>query len=150
MRVGVIAELMALGEDSLDQSRTRLGVAADDEKRRLHMFGFEDIEDLRRPLRIGTVIECQCDFLWMVAAELMDHVVRGRDLRGGLVVDIAGLGIDFEIALAARSIVVDPDGFAATLEIKVLARNVAKARGGRRAVWPRHNPPKSRVSPPHR
>ena len=59
MGEGVVADLVAFGEDALDQPRMGLGVGADDEETRLDVLFLQDIENRRRPLRVRPVVECQ-------------------------------------------------------------------------------------------
>src|SRR5262249_5027993 len=55
----MIADVVSLGDDALDQSRIGLPVLADDEKRRLNVFAFKNVQNLRRPYLIRPVVEGQ-------------------------------------------------------------------------------------------
>ncbi len=57
MREGMVPHHVPLGELALHQIRPRLRVLADEEEDRLHSARVEQIEDLRRPLRVGPVVE---------------------------------------------------------------------------------------------
>ena len=59
VRVGVIADLGAVGPDALDQVGMALGVLADHEERARHMVPFEHGQDLRGIFRIGAIVERQ-------------------------------------------------------------------------------------------
>ena len=59
MGEGVIAHLVALVEDALDQAGMRFRVGADDEEGRIDILLFQDVENRRCPLRIRPVVERQ-------------------------------------------------------------------------------------------
>ena len=61
MGVGVIADIVALGEDPSHEIGIGLRVLADDEEARANVLLLQDIENLRRPVRIGTVVEGECE-----------------------------------------------------------------------------------------
>ena len=57
MGEGVISDHMPLGELAAHQVGARLGVFADEEERRLRAAGLEHVENLRRPVAVGPVVE---------------------------------------------------------------------------------------------
>jgi hypothetical protein len=61
MTEGVIADDVASRMNSPDQIRRTLRLLADSEKRCLRARLLQCIEHARRPLRIGTVVECEID-----------------------------------------------------------------------------------------
>ena len=65
---------MAFGHLALHQPGMGLHVLADDEEGRGHMLVLEDVEDLRRPVRVGAVVEGQRHLLGD-GADAADHVV---------------------------------------------------------------------------
>ena len=59
MGIGVVADLMAFGQHPLHQAGMRLHVGADHEEGGGHVLVLQDVQDRRRPVRIGPVIEGQ-------------------------------------------------------------------------------------------
>ncbi len=98
MRVGVAPQFIAVRKNALHQRRIGLRIRADHEERRLHVLAFENVENLRRPLGIGAVVEGERDLL-LRRAELPDHIT-GRQFGIGFVVYVAELLVDFEGARA--------------------------------------------------
>ena len=76
MGEGVVPDCIAFFVDAFRDARKSIGFDADEEKCRSRMFFLERIENLRRPLRIGPVIEGECNFVWAVA--VASHAVRFR------------------------------------------------------------------------
>jgi hypothetical protein len=69
MKVPVIADLVALGDDSPHELRPALGVRAENEKRRLHALLAECVEYARSRIGIGSVVKRQRDtraIVWKV------------------------------------------------------------------------------------
>src|SRR5436189_722683 len=58
MCIRMIADLMAFSHDPAQKVRVRLSVLSDYKKSSLHVFGFEYVEDLRCPSRVGPVVKC--------------------------------------------------------------------------------------------
>ena len=77
MGEGVAAHLVPVGQLAPDQCRIAGHPAADVEERRRHAFGPQHAENLRRPRRVGTVVERQRDRLC--------RQVAGREGRAGAV-----------------------------------------------------------------
>src|SRR3954471_10242607 len=59
MGIGMAADLMALPDRAGEQRALRDRILADDEEGRRNMPRLENVEDLRRPSRIGAVVEGQ-------------------------------------------------------------------------------------------
>ena len=119
MGIGVVADFMALGHHPLHEAGIGLGIAADDEEGGRHMLGLEDVENLRRPFRIGAVVEGQRHVLVEMRAELA-HDIAGRQPDIGLVVDVAGLLVDVERALAGAGFGFDAQDFTAAFIVDVV------------------------------
>ena len=116
---GVVADVVALGDFALHQPRRHLGVRADDEERGRHVLGLEDVEDLRRPLRIGAVIEGQRDLVRQRAGAL-DHVRSGQ-AGVALVVDAAVVLVHIDGTCARCGLRSDLEHFALAFDVDVLA-----------------------------
>jgi hypothetical protein len=61
MGEGVVADFVPSASTPLHQARIGFRIAADDEEGGRHMLGAQNVENLRRPFRIGTVVEGQRD-----------------------------------------------------------------------------------------
>ncbi len=96
MRVGVIADLVALGIDALDQVGATLGVLADQKERCRHVFAFEDVENLWGPHRVGTIVESQRDHVVRIVAPAIDHIAARRFLDL-IVGDEADVGVVVQV-----------------------------------------------------
>ena len=77
MIIGVIADLVAFRHNSPNESRIFLRVHSDEEKRGLHVCCFQNVENLRRPFRIGSVIESERDLMFAAGALMIER----RELR---------------------------------------------------------------------
>src|SRR5438034_9042119 len=77
MIIGVVSNLVPVIDDATNKRRVTLRVHSHQEKRRFYVRGFKDVQDLRRPSRIGTIIESDCD-LMLGAGALM---IKRRELR---------------------------------------------------------------------
>ena len=86
VREAVIADLVALVDDPLEQRRVQVGVEADDEEDvAVRVLAPQDVQDLRRPHGVGPVVEGQRDLLPGAAAAALDDVgrrVESRPLAG--------------------------------------------------------------------
>ena len=99
MGVGMVTDFVAVGVFALQDFGIFAGLHADDEKRGGDVFLFEDVEDLRRPARIGAIVKRDCQFL-LGRADLIDVVGK----RDGFVIFVGekiGVGVVGEGALAA-------------------------------------------------
>ena len=63
MGVGVVADLVAFAHDALHQADILRGLGADEHEGALDVLLLEDVEDLRRPLGVGAVVEGERDSL---------------------------------------------------------------------------------------
>ena len=77
MGESVIADLVTLVHHAAQQIRIRLAVLADDKKCRRNVFLFENVEDRRRPLRIGTIVKSQRDQARMIAGRAESRTTKG-------------------------------------------------------------------------
>ncbi len=121
MGEGVVADLVSFVEDPLGNAWKFLDLGADLEERRLHPVLLQHVEDLRRPLGIGPVVERDRDFLFLRAAVHVDHVGH-RQVLENLVADQVGLGIDYDLALTGCRPRLDADDFARAFIVDVLSR----------------------------
>ena len=87
MGVGVVADLMALAHHALHQADILLRLVADQHERALDALVAENIENLRRPLGIGSVVEGERDLVGVIAvlldgvsARINVHVLVGDEL----------------------------------------------------------------------
>src|SRR5438552_2981222 len=67
MRVGVAADLVALADHALEQAALGEGILADNEEGRVNLLLLEDVEDMRCPARVRTVVEGQRDLTRAIA-----------------------------------------------------------------------------------
>src|SRR5262245_12638237 len=87
--IRMIAYVVAFGEDAFDQTRIRLAVLADNEERSEYFLTFEDVEDLRRPLLIRTIVEGQGNLARVPSGTANDigrwyaQILRGTDQPAG-------------------------------------------------------------------
>ena len=77
MIISVITYFMSLSDNAPNEIWVTFRIHADEKKRRLYLRRLQDIENLRRPLRVGPVVKCQGDLV-RVARTLM---IQGRELR---------------------------------------------------------------------
>src|SRR5258707_1238991 len=77
MIISVVSDLVSFVHDSPDQRRILFRVYADHEERRLRIRRFQNIQDLRRPIRVRAVVKSQRD-LMLAARALM---IKRRKLR---------------------------------------------------------------------
>src|SRR5437867_11767537 len=80
MRERVIPDLMSLRDDSPDESRVFVRVLADDKEDRLNPALFQNVQDLRRPIGIGTVIKAKNDLARVFTPFMIDSRIF-RKLR---------------------------------------------------------------------
>src|SRR4030095_3485583 len=98
MREGVVTDIMSLGQDALHQARTSLGILTDDEETRVDALLLENIEDLRRPVGIGPVVEGERELARCRPRTFDDIGCRERGVL--LVDDLSGIFVDLEGSLA--------------------------------------------------
>src|SRR5665213_4525950 len=73
MRVRMVPDFMALLIFALQQAEILIGVASNHEKRCRSVLALQDIENLRRILRVGTIVEADGDF-FALPSQLLDAV----------------------------------------------------------------------------
>ena len=89
----------------------------------------QDIEDLRRPVRIGTVVEGECELAGCRAGSLNDE--RGRHRLVGLIDDLTRVVVDIEGSLAGCGHLPHMQDLAIALKVDVLAgADLAEPVGG--------------------
>src|ERR1700674_5017621 len=108
MRVGVVANLMALGILALHNFWPLAGVHADYEKRGGHFFLFEYVENFWRPALVRTIVEGDGDFV-VRRADLIDVVGEGIGFVFLAGYEIAGRVVDKAAQAALGSIGEMPD-----------------------------------------
>src|ERR1700694_5975424 len=96
MSISVIANLMTFVNDAAHEVGIGLPILADDKECRRHILPLQNVQYVRSPFGIGTVVECQRDKSGMVAAALNDVGGRCRD-KVFAFYETAG-GVHFEIA----------------------------------------------------
>ena len=129
VRVGVAADLVPLGDDPFEQTALGQRILADDEEGRGHALALEDVEDLRRPLRVGPVVEGQRDFV------ARDSRCAGPDTGSAASRNCASATSPFGAVMTVRCPAVghraDLEDFALALDIDVGARrDVAMTEAG--------------------
>ena len=120
MRVGVIADLVAVVVDALQEADVVLGDLADHEEGADDVVLLEDGEDLRSPLGVRAVVEADGHLFGMVAI-LRDGV--------GERIGVHRLGDDAEVGLGNGGVVVHGEGAVAVLGAAGDAQDVAIAFG---------------------
>src|SRR5438270_10105591 len=96
MSKSMIPDFVALVVNAMYDSSELVRLDADDEKCGLRMLALEHIENLRSPLWIRSVIECNCDLVGAVA--VTSDAVGLRQRLKVFVGDDAGIRIDGEVA----------------------------------------------------
>src|SRR5690349_8238685 len=97
MRERVIPDFVAFIDDAPHEIGISLSVLADYEERRRDLFLFEDVENGRRPTRIGTIVEREREQTGTITGTL--HDIRRRKLRELFRLDVAV--VDLQIARAS-------------------------------------------------
>jgi len=72
----MIADVVAVADDAFYQTGIFLPVTADDEKRRGDVFALQNVQNLRCPLRIRSIVKRQGDHSGMIAGSLNDVARR--------------------------------------------------------------------------
>ena len=109
MVIGVVPDLVSFVDDATNKPRVTFRVHPDDEKRGLYVCRFQDVQNLRRPSRIGAVVKSDCDL--MLAARAL--VIKRREFRKLHILrrEIA-VCIHRQIAQSVGAILVHGDDFA--------------------------------------
>src|SRR5271165_2039077 len=129
MSEGMVADFMTFPVNTLGQAAEFLGLDSDQKKRSRDMFAFEDIENFRRPLRIGSVVKGHGKLV--LAEAVACHAIGLGEALEGFAVNEASLRIDAKVARAIGRPRFDVQYLAVTLHIDVLTRrNVFQAIGG--------------------
>src|SRR6478736_1613433 len=77
MVIGMVPDLVAFVENATNKRRVTLCVYSDDEKGGLYVCCLKNVQNFRRPSRIGAVIKSDCDL--MLAARAL--VIQRREFR---------------------------------------------------------------------
>src|ERR1041385_4392027 len=64
MIISVVPDLVSFVDNPADEAGIMLGVCTNEKKRGLHVGPFQNIENLRRPPRIGAVIKSDCHLMF--------------------------------------------------------------------------------------
>ena len=109
MIISVVPDLVTFVDDAPNEARIFLRVHAHEKERRLHVRRFQNVENLRRPSRIGTVVESDRDLMLAARALMIERRKFGNFvyLRGQITVCVHG-----ELSHSVRAILVNSDDFA--------------------------------------
>src|SRR5438445_5944956 len=87
MIIGVITYLVTLTDNALNEIWVTLGIDTYQKKRGLHLRGFQNIEDLWRPLRIRPVVKCQRHFVCVPRTLMIQRRELGKfGIVGGKII----------------------------------------------------------------
>ena len=81
MVIGMIPDLVAFRHNPPNESRIMFRIYADEKESRLHVCRFQDVENLRRPFRIGPIIKSDRDLMRAARALMIER----RELRESFV-----------------------------------------------------------------
>jgi hypothetical protein len=109
MIVGVTPNLMTFSDNSPNETRVFLRVHAHEEKGGLNAVRFKDIENPRRPLRVGAVIEGQGDLMLTTCALVIKSREFGKTQIARLQMTIFAF---FNFPRSVRARFVDADNLA--------------------------------------
>src|ERR1035441_1471157 len=84
-----VPDFMTFAVDALGQTAELLRLDSDQKECSRHMLAFEDIENLRGPLRIRTIVEGHGQLV--LAEAIARHTIRLRQTLEGFPVDEPGL-----------------------------------------------------------
>src|SRR5208337_3519335 len=97
MSEGVVSDLVTFVVNALGNAGIFFRFDADEEERCLHALLLQYVEDLRRPLRVGTIIEGEGDLVWRTAVHI--DLVRRRQVLEDLVANqVVGINRDLPLA----------------------------------------------------
>src|SRR5208282_4495827 len=126
MSKGMVPDFVTFAVNALGQTAEFLRLDSDQKECSRHVLAFEDVENFRRPLRIGAVVEGHGE---VVLAETIarDTIGFGQTLEV-FAIDESGLLIDGQLALAVGRPRLNVKDFAAAFHVDVLAgRNVLQS-----------------------
>ena len=129
MRIGVAADLMPFVDHPLQEAALGKRIFTDDEEGRGYALALQHVEDLRRPLRVGPIVERQRDLARAIAGTF-DQILAGQrqETRVG---DVAVGQRDYLAPACARHRG-DLEDFALPLDIDLgTGGNVGDRGGGR-------------------
>src|SRR5208337_5122711 len=119
MGKSVVPDFMTFAVNAFGQTAELLRLDSDQKERPRHMLAFEDIENFRGPLRIGTVVESNGELVF--AGAITRYTVGLGKALVVFPVDESGLLVNGEFALAVRGARLDVQDFAIALHVDVLA-----------------------------
>ena len=109
MIISMVPYFVPFLDNATHESRITLRIGSDQEKRSLDVRRFQNVQNLRRPLRAGAIIEGYCDLMF-AAFPLM---IERRKLREFHVVRCEiTFGVDRKISPSVRTALIDRDNFA--------------------------------------
>src|ERR1051326_1369634 len=104
MIVSVISDLVAFVNNATNKPRVPLRIYTHEEKRGLHIGGFQNIQDLWRPSRVRAVVKSDCDLMLAARAP----VIKSRELRGRAVFPCQiTVGVHSNLSRAISTIFID-------------------------------------------
>ena len=125
----MVANLIAFLEETRSNRGEFVSLAADQKKRGSSVFSFQDVENLRRPLRIGAIIECDRNLIW--TRTIASHAIWFGQRIHDLVRDESGMVQGDRPRAVGRSCF-QVQNFAIALHVNILAgRDIAQL--GRRS-----------------
>jgi hypothetical protein len=68
MVIGMVPNLVSFVDDATNKRRVTLCVYSHDEKRGFYVYCFKDVQNFRRPSRVGTVIKSDGDLMFAARA----------------------------------------------------------------------------------
>ncbi len=140
----VVPDFVAFAVDALGQAAEFLCLDSDQKECSGHMFAFEDVENLGRPLWVRTVVEGHRELV--LASAIARDAIRLRQALEIFTVNEAGLLVYAEFAFAVGGLRLDVQDFAFALHVNVLAgRDVFQSVGGVGFSGHVPNPPQGAV-----
>src|SRR5215472_17697548 len=117
MRERVVPDQMSFVINPLCDSRKLVGLNANQKEGRPGILFLEDIENLRSPLWVGTIVERDRDFIRTIPVSA-DAIWFGHGLKD-LVIDHLAVGINADVADAMSRLVFDAEDFSLTFHVNV-------------------------------
>src|SRR5271169_1698031 len=123
MRERMVPDFMTFPVNALGQTAELLRLDPNQKECSGHMLAFQDIENLRSPFRIGTIVEGYGELIF--AGAVTRYAIGLGQTLELFAVDESGLLVYGQVARAVGRLRLDVQDFALTLHVDVLAgRNV--------------------------
>jgi len=120
----VVADLVALARNSLHEADVFRGLGTDEHEGALDVFLFQDVEDFRRPLGIGAVVEGDGHLVGVVSI-VFDGVSAGIHvhvlIHDELLARIFFVGVNRNSALAGLGQTGDAHDVALAFDVEIVA-----------------------------